>query len=753
MNENNSLPNEVEDKPNSSKPYLDMIVQAEKAFSTWQDKADSIDKIYADLERQANPNRDRQMAVFWANIQVLAPSIYSRPPVPVVVPRFRDRDPVKNKASEILERATIVTFEQEAIDEVMRMVRDDLTLPGRGVPWVRLKERDGKDYVCIEHLDRKDFLHEPARKWKEVQWVARRGWLTKDAMRKRFGNEKAQEAAYNVRKDDRNNGAADNTEQCGVWEIWHKEENKVIWVTEGVDTVLDIDDPHLKLDGFFPCPKPAYATVQRGSLIPVPDMVYYKDQLEEINELTNRIGALAQAVKVKGFYAAGAAEAGDAIETALKAVGDNQIMVPVSNFAAFGSGGDLIVWLPIDMIVTTIASLVELRQQLITDVYEITGLSDIMRGNTDSAETATAQQLKSQYGSVRIRDKQHELVRVARDITRIVAEVMAENYDPDVLMAMSQVELPTNADLDKRAQQIMQSAEQQVIQGQQQLQQAMQQQPEAAQQMQQQAEQMLQELEQQTQAQIDELEQQPTVEKVMALFREQRLRPFILDIETDSTIQPDEDAEKQRRAEFLQALGGTLQQLAPMVQQQPSTAGFAGEILKFALAPYRAGRELEASVDEFVEQMKQQVGQEQPNPEAEKAKAEAEMKQQELQMRQEEAKAKLELEREKMMADQQGKQLEAGLKQQEAEAKLAQIQAQTQRDEQKGQLELQKIAMELEAKQQELAIKRESAQIDAAAKVQQAEISAASAEQQADLKERDAATKERMAAQKTQGAE
>src|SRR6185503_13544393 len=124
---------------------------------------------------------------------------------------------------------------------------------------------------------------------------------------------------------------------------------------------------------------------------------------------------------------------------------------------------------------------------------------------------------------------------------------------------------------------------------------------------------------QQLQQQIEDLKEKPTLEKCVALLRENRLRPFVLDIETDSTIQPDEDAEKQRRAEFLQALGGTLQQLAPMVQQNPKTASFAGEVLKFALAPFRAGRELEQSIDEFVEQMQHMAPPQQPNGDAMKA--------------------------------------------------------------------------------------------------------------------------------------
>ena len=45
----------------------------------------------------------------------------------------------------------------------------------------------------------------------------------------------------------------------------------------------------------------AVSTLQRRSLVPIPDMVFYKDQLEEINEITARIAALTQAVQVRGF--------------------------------------------------------------------------------------------------------------------------------------------------------------------------------------------------------------------------------------------------------------------------------------------------------------------------------------------------------------------------------------------------------------------------------------------------------------------
>ena len=350
----------------SSAGWLARIEEAEKTFREWQQKCDTIDKLYGQLERLSKDTRDREFQLFWANIQVLGPSIYSRPPVPAITPRFNDRRPVPRVASELLERSAIVGFELEDIDSVMRLVRDDLSIVARGAIWVRYeaKNKNGNltQKVCIDHADRKDFRHEPARNWKEVDWAAKRSWLTKREMRKRFystSGKAYQAAAFEVQKDDRDNGAAGKRTKAGVWEIWCKSQNKVLWVTEGVDVVLDEGEPHLTLEGFFPCPRPAYGTTQRRSLIPLPDMIFYKDQLEEINELTARIAALTESVKVRGFYPAGASEIGDAVQTALKSTSNNQVLVPISNWAAFGGGqgGDPIVWLPLEMIINTIVQL------------------------------------------------------------------------------------------------------------------------------------------------------------------------------------------------------------------------------------------------------------------------------------------------------------------------------------------------------------------------------------------------------------
>lgn len=674
--------NEIEedyedDDAEEAKPWQDLVIESERALQDWQDRCDKIDAIYADIGRRAATTNDRQFALFWANLQVLAPSVYSRAPIPVVVPRFRNRDPIARTASEMLERVANVQFELDDVDSTMRLIRDDMVRIGRGVAWVRyedkLKKGKKNERLCIEHVDRRDFMSSAARKWQENDCVGKRAWMTKEEVKKRFGEKIAKELTYeSVSRDEKDRGHSDTCNKAGIWEIWCKSEDKVVWINMDHPKVLDSAEPHLNLDNFFPCPKPAYSTVQPGSLVPVPDYIYYQDQLAEINELTGRIAALSSALQVKGFYPGGG-EIGDVIETALKNADDSAIMIPVSNWQSFGDKGGIVEWMPLDMIANTLKGLIDLRKQLIDDVYQITGLSDIMRGQTNANETLGAQELKSQYGSVRVRDKQDELVRIARDLTRISTEVMAENFDKKTITDMSQMELPTDAEIKKQVKEIT-DQQKAIADGVKKQVAAAQKDPQMVAQAQanpEEAQAMLQQLQEQANQQIQQLGEQAakivetvTIDQVMDLLNEQRLRPFILDIETDSTIAPDENAQKQRATEFLQSVGGFLNQALPSVQAFPQTATLMSDMLKYVAGQFRAGRELDSTIDEFADQMKQMASQPRPDPNAAAAEAQQQAEAQKMQMEQQ----KLQMQTEAHQADLQMKQAMA---QADIEAKRA----------------------------------------------------------------------------------
>ena len=608
-------------EPQSAKAWLNLLQESEDAFESWNNHCDNIDKLYASLERLGSPKgyssntvRSKEFQLFWANCEVIKPAIYAKAPIPVVVPKFKDRRPVYQQASEMMERTCTVAFDLTRINDLMLLVRDDVALIGRGVAWCRYESGKGKrsERVCIDFKGRRDFLHSVSRTWREVTWVSAASYLTRSEARKRFyarSGDEYQRADYRVDRDSKAIGGADNRERAKFWEIWHKGSQRVVWVAEGCEDILDEDEPHLNLQNFFPCPKPAYGTLQRGSLVPVPDVMQYRDQLDEINLLTARIHGLSDALEAKGFYPAGGAELAEAVQAAVAAQTDGRLLVPIANWAAFGGTKDIIVWMPIDMIATTITACVALRKQIIDDIYQITGMADIMRGDTDPNETLGAQQMKAQYGTTRIRDKQQELARVARDLVEITSEIITEKFSDDTIVEMSQTQLPTRKMVEQQMRQLVQQAQQ--------IQQFAQHAPQqipgpgatgsSGQPMQppQGGAEQFQQAVQAIQQQMQKLQQQPTLDQVLDLLKDERVKSFVLDIETDSTIMADEMAEKQSRTEFMQVMGGMLQQMGALIAADPTSATFCGELLKFGLAPYRAGRSLDGAVDEFVEQVEQ----------------------------------------------------------------------------------------------------------------------------------------------------
>lgn len=624
------LTSEVQSGPPSRAPaqrWLDMLNDA--AMDRWNRVCESIERLYADLETHAETAGDPEFKIFWANLEVLRPSVYSRAPVPVVSERFNDRKPIVRKVAEIIERALVTVTHDSDMHDTLKLVRDDLALYARGVPWVRLV--DGE--VEIEHLDREDFRHDQARKWREVGWVAKRAHLTEEQIKDLADLNEDDLSKLGFRKHPGVTEIKAET-KAEVWEIWHRAENKIVHVADGFPDVLKEGKPPVDLAGFFPCPRPAYGTLTPRKLTPVPDMVYYRDQLDEINKITARIAALTEMVKLKGFYDSSAGDMRQAIEAAFFNTADNAMIqgVPGMGKLLQGSGGQLIEWFPAEKAAQVIATLVEIRRQLIDDVYQITGLSDIMRGATVASETATAQQLKAQYGGVRVRERQDEMVRIARDLYRIAAEMLAEKVNPEKLLEMGQVtDLPKKSDIAKQVKDLKAQAQAMAEQA---MQSTDPNDPQAQQALQQQIEQGAQAVAQQ----IAQLEGQITREDVTAFLRDEKLRPYALAVETDSTIQPNEDAEKQRRTEFLGAITQAMGPLMQLVQAQPEAGDFAAAILRFTANGFRAGRELQQPIDDFAEKISEQARQPRgPSPEQQAAEAAAQAKQAEMALKQQEA--------------------------------------------------------------------------------------------------------------------
>lgn len=607
------------------------LERGQRYFKSWIDRCTKIEKIYLQQADQANAAK-RRFPMLWANISVLQPAVYARVPQPVVERRFKDSQPVARMASELVERNLAFTADDADLDSLMRAVRDDFLLCARGTVWLRYEadfepldigvepsnapvldmqgddggptpEQITDERVCLDYVHWSDFLHSPARRWKDVTWVARRVPMTDEEFDKRFPEGRASLAANGAGSNHGTNQTerAQNEGKIYVWEIWCKSENYTVWIAEGSPVALEVSEPPLKLTRFFPCPRPAFGTLSTSSLIPVPDYVYYQQQCDEIDMLTKRVNKLTDQLRLKIFYPSGDGSVSPAIEKAMRPENDT-VMVPIPEWAAFTDkgGSNAIVTLPIDEVQKVIVACIEVRKQLVEDVYQITGISDIVRGDTQASETATAQRIKSQWGSIRIRDRQAELARFARDIVNLAGEIICDQFQPETLMLVSGIQLPT-------------AAQKQQVEMQMQQQQMMQQQ--AAQRAQQMGQPTPPPQPPQIPPEVQKMMEQPTIDEVVQLLRNDSVRGFRIDIETDSTIEPDEDAEKQRRMEFVQMVGGFMQQAGAIAQQTPMLVPVMVETLLFAARGFRAGRQLENTLEQVGAQLSQSATAPRPPPE------------------------------------------------------------------------------------------------------------------------------------------
>src|SRR5699024_9256112 len=181
-------------------------------------------------------------------------------------------------------------------------------------------------------------------------------------------------------------------------------------------------------------PRPLYATQTTDQLTPVPDFSLYQDQADEIDLLTTRIAGLSEALKLNGAYDAGSPALARILES------PDNTLIPVEGWAGLsekGGLGGVMEWVPLREVVAALQAAWEAREQAKQVIYEITGISDISRGATKASETATAQNIKRQFGSLRLQNRQRDIAVFCTELLRIKAELMCDIYSPETLLAMS----------------------------------------------------------------------------------------------------------------------------------------------------------------------------------------------------------------------------------------------------------------------------------------------------------------------------
>ena len=421
---------------------------AKREDTKWVKRGKKIVRRYRD-ERDSAYNNAKRYNILWANVQTLLPALYGKTPKAEVSRRWKDQDPVGRTAAMILERALQFELDHKRdYDNAVKHAVVDRLLPGRGTAWVRFDPSEQMattqgplEYECtpVDYVFWEDFRCSPVRTWDEVTWVARRVYMSKEEGIKRFGDDFADVPMTHepVGLDEmaKNGDNVESLKKAQVWEIWDKSSKRVYWIADSYAKALDIVDDPYGLDSFWPCPKPLFATQTSDQLVPVPDFALYQDQADEIDLLTQRINSLVKAVKVAGVY--------DATQSSIQRLlseGFENVLIPVDNWAGFSERNGLkgtVDFMPLDSVLQALQQCYVSREQAKQVVYDITGISDIIRGSSVASETATAQQIKSQYATLRLRDMQKQVAVFASEILQIKGQLMADLYRPEVLVEMS----------------------------------------------------------------------------------------------------------------------------------------------------------------------------------------------------------------------------------------------------------------------------------------------------------------------------
>lgn len=698
--------------------WIATIAVYEREFKKWEGRVEKILKRYRDDSRNSGSG-NAKFNILWSNVQTAIPAVFSRLPKPDVSRRHKDNDPVGRVAALLLERG--LEFEIDHYPDyraAMRNCVQDRFLGGRGVAWVRyephIKAVEGTpgdgvqvtedadeaapqaapqgapqeeiEYECAptDYVHWKDFGHTIARTWEEVTAVWRKVYMGREALVERFGEEMGNKIPLDTKppeKKDTSGGEAKY--EALIYEIWDKASGNALWISKSLGKIVDEKPDPLKLENFWPCPRPLFATLTSDSLIPIPDFTLYQDQADTLDILADRIDGLIKALQVRGVYDAATPEL-----ARLFSEGSNNTLIPVKNWMAFAEKQGLkgaIDLVDISIIASALKEAYLAVEQIKNEVWELTGLADIIRGSTDPNETATAQKMKGQFGSMRLRFMQADVSQFAAELLQIKAQIMCRRFQPETLAQIGAAKALTQED-------------------------------------------------------------QQLVPQALQLLKSSPLRDFRIEVAADSMIQMDEIQEKQDRMEFLKATSEFMKGAIPAAQENPQLAPLLLEMLKFGVTGFKVGKQLEGVFDEAADKMKQAAANPQPkvDPDMEKIKAESAADQQRLQQEDQQAQRELQA---KQAYDQFKANLDAQLEQSKQQAQAQEVAQQQQMEAAKAQhqagldaqLEAHKAQVQAATDQAQRQFEAWKSKLDASTKITVAEIGAKSKLDTAEIASTDAA--------------
>ena len=710
------------------KKWLARIEAAGEREKGWLEDAAIAEAVYTGEGGSGTANVKYDFNMLYANVETIVPAVINSPPQPDIRGRFGDDDKVARDVADVIDRTIRVQVDDSKLQIELEGGAQTAFLAGRGVVRLRFMadiggevdneelhdlaeyfiDADGEELadgddgeagrnggtepdsvgagadqaqpvladqqvrnerIGFEAVSWRDYRHGPAKRWEHRPWEAYRHSIPLD-QRDEFADGTLWAAQAKPEDDLGTDPASDD--DVVFWEVWDRKTRKVKFVEEGSGKILKIVTDPLGLKCFYPCCTPMQPIEVTGRLKPVNPFSIYRKLADELDTTTKRIAIITKQMKVKGWYP------GDAGDLAAMLDADDSQFVPIENAEIWAANGGLagaVAFWPIEKFIQVLRELYANREQTKQAIYEITGISDIVRGASKATETLGAQQIKSQWGSLRIQKMQRMLERAARDLFVMMAEIIPAKFTAQTLQDITGIQLVlTQQDMMPVPRPNVHNMDEQM----------------AAQAMQQ-----WQQAEQARQAKVQH------IQAVNALLNDGLKSAYRVDVESDSTVRADLTQKKQEQAEFLQGTAAYFQAVAPMVESGTMTREGALEIYAATARLFTLGRSTEEALDREIAEAKKRAAepkQEAPDPamvkiELETKRAEALAQIEASRARISEATAQAQIA--KLNAATEAQKIDAQLKTVETNTKLEMDRRSHALDMQKGARELRKLDAEI----------------------------------------------------------
>jgi hypothetical protein len=458
---------------------LSRIDDSIKIERDWRSVGQKIQLIYrgeSDAKGIGAKNSSRFNSLN-SNTTILLPSLFSKAPKPDIRAQSDSTNPFIDQACTVLEKLSEVILETSDSFEAIKAAVLEVLLPGRGTCRIRwdpivevtavpdpmnpavMTEQYEKllDRLYLEHVYWEDFTYEQTASWKDTGWVAFRHLMTEETFMMHFGDEPivqqwvtagkkneifrwTDKTAGRSREGNNTPNNAENLQdvilKAMVWEYWDKSTREVIWLSHDMGGfVLRTSPDPMGLTNFFPCPRPLVAITTTDQQLPVAEYTIYQDLAVEVDSISDRIDAIVKRIKVIGAYDG----AQDGLKEILRQEDGNMLAV---NGLDINFDLNKHIWmLPLNELIQALQILYQSRNESKQAMYEVTGISDIVRGQTRASETLGAQQMKTQFAALRIEDRKRSVEFFSQHLVELICEVVAKHFSPESIYYYTDIQV------------------------------------------------------------------------------------------------------------------------------------------------------------------------------------------------------------------------------------------------------------------------------------------------------------------------